>query len=233
MTISQFQGRFSVDGLPYTSVSSIIKTDAKLVQGNRSRALNGNKKQKAKSQSATGRGIAVHNAARKFLRTGECDLDPEYYDYFGGIHDWLSRLDLDTYWAEGPMRDDLAHLQQGPSAAVWCSKYRYIGIPDWVGKIGGVPSIIEFKTSDTLYRSEYNHKQFKQYSEWVKHHQAGMQIAAYANCWEETVGEKIEAGIIICGTQKETQFFIIEGDVLKKKLSAFHKLCREYRKIHG
>ena len=37
----------------------------------------------------------------------------------------------------------------------------------------------------------------------------------------------------IYGTQKEVRFFTIERDVLKKKLAAFHKLCREYRSIHG
>ena len=233
MTVSQFQGRFTVDGLPYTSVSSIIKTDTKLVQGNRSRALANKSKHKTKSQSATARGIATHNAVRQYLRTGECDLDPQYYQYFNGIHEWLGRLDLETWWAEGPVRDDLQYLQQGPSAAVWCNKHRYIGIPDWCGKLGGVPCIIEFKTSDTLYRSNYNHKRFSEYTEWVRHHQAAMQVAAYAHAWEETTGIDIDAGVIINSTPNECQLFMIEGDVLKKKLSAFHKLTRDYRSING
>ena len=233
MTVSQYQGRFTVDGLPYTSVSSIIKTDTKLVQGNRSRALANKSKQKTKTQSATARGIATHNAVRQYLRTGECDLDPQYYQYFNGIYDWLSRLDLETWWAESPMRDDLQHLQQGPSAAVWCDRYRYIGIPDYVGKIGGVPCVVEFKTSDSLYRDNYNYKVFWQYTEWVRHHTASMQVAAYANAWTQTTGEDVHTGIIINSTPDECQFFIIERDVMKKKLSAFHKLCREYRKING
>ena len=54
------------------------------------------------------------------------------------------------------MLDELQHLQQGPSAAVWCEKYRYIGIPDVVGKVGGVSCVIELKTSDTLYRNNYD-----------------------------------------------------------------------------
>ena len=125
------------------------------------------------------------------------------------------------------------HLQQGANDAVWDTKNRYVGIPDWVGKIGGVPAIIEFKTSDTLWRDNYNHKQFRQYSEWVRHHQASMQVAAYANAWRKTTGMPIGAGGIINSTPIECQLFIIEGEMLKKKLSAFHKLCREYRKIHG
>ena len=233
MTITQFQGRFTVDGLPFTSVSSIIKTDQRLVQGNRSRALANKSKQQSKTKSATARGIAVHSAVRQFLRTGECDLDPAYYDYFSGIQDWLTRLDLETWWAEQPVLDELQHLQQGPSAAVWCEKHRYIGVPDWVGKVGGVGCVLEFKTSDTLYRSNYNHKQFKQYAEWVKYHHAAMQVAAYANAWKETTDMDIDAGIIINSTPNECQLFIIEREEMKKKLTAFHKLCRDYRKIHG
>ena len=233
MTISQFQGRFTVDGLPFTSVSSIIKTDQRLVQGKRSRALANKSKTQSKSQSATARGIAVHNAARQFLRTGECDLDPQYYSYFAGIQDWLNRLDLETWWAEAPVLDELQHLQQGPSAAVWCEKRRYIGVPDWVGKVGGVGCVLEFKTSDTLDQNNYNYKQFKQYAEWVKYHQAAMQVAAYANAWKETTDMTIEAGIVINSTPDECQLFIIEKEEMKKKLTAFHKLCRDYRKIHG
>ena len=97
MSLSQFHGRFTVDGLPFTSVSSIIKTDQRLVQGNRSRALANKSKQQSKTKSATARGIAIHSAVRQFLRTGECDLDPAYYDYFAGIQDWLTRLDLETW----------------------------------------------------------------------------------------------------------------------------------------
>ena len=146
MSLSQFHGRFTVDGLPFTSVSSIIKTDQRLVQGNRSRALANKSKQQSKTKSATARGIAVHSAVRQFLRSGECALDPAYY-YFAGIQDWLTRLDLETWWAETPVLDELQHLQQGPSAAVWCEKYRYIGFPDWVGKVGGVSCVLEFKRS--------------------------------------------------------------------------------------
>ena len=233
MTISQYQGRFTVDGLPFTSVSSIIKTDQRLVQGNRSRALANKSKQKSKTKSATSRGIAVHGAVRQFLRTGECDLDPAYYDYFSGIQDWLTRLDLETWWAEAPVLEELQHLQQGPSVAVWCDKHRYIGVPDWVGKIGGVSCVLEFKTSDTLYRNNYNYKQFRQYAEWVKYHQASMQVAAYANAWKQTTDMSIDAGIIINSTPDECQLFIIERDELQKELKAFHKLCNDYRKIHG
>ena len=94
-------------------------------------------------------------------------------------------------------------------------------------------AIIEFKTSDTFYSDGYDYKQFKQFTEWGKFHQAVMQLAAYANSWRETIGTEIEAGIVICGNQKDVQFFTIQRDVLKKKLAAFHKLCREYRSIHG
>ena len=228
-----FSGKFAVDGLPYTSVSSIIKTDTKIVQGKKSRAASGKAANRSKHLSATARGTAVHSAVRSFIRTGECDLEPCYFDYFSGIQDWLSRLVLEPYWAEGPVLDKYQQLQQGPSAAVWCDKYRYIGVPDFVGKLGGVPVVIEFKTSDYLYRDNYDFRQFKQYSEWVRHHNAGMQVAAYANAWNPTTGDDIRTGVVINSTPDACQLFIIERDVMKKKLTAFHKLCKEYRKIHG
>lgn len=233
MTTTQYQGRFTVDGIPYTSVFSILKTDIKLAQSKRSAALSKSSSKKLKNKSATSRGIAVHAAVRQFLNTGDCDLAPEYYPYFDGIYDWLSRLDLDTWWAEGPMLDELQHLRNGPSAAVWCKNTRYIGIPDWAGTIGGVPCVVEFKTSDHLYRSTYNHKQFKQYYEWVKYNSAAQQTATYANAWTETTGMPIETGIVINSTPDDVQLFIIEKDEMKKKLSSFHKLVKDYRSIHG
>jgi 1,4-alpha-glucan branching enzyme len=76
VTVTQFSGKFAVDGLPYTSVSSIIKTDTKIVQGRKSKALSKTDGKRTKHLSATARGTAVHNAVRKFIRTGECNLNP-------------------------------------------------------------------------------------------------------------------------------------------------------------
>ena len=85
MTITQLQGRFTVDGLPFTSVPLVIKTDQRLMQGKRSQAFANKSKQQTKTKSATVRGIAVHSAVRQFLRSGQCNLDPAYYDYFSGV----------------------------------------------------------------------------------------------------------------------------------------------------
>ena len=228
MTTTLFSGKFAVDGRPYTSVSSIIKTDTKIVQGKKSRAASGKAANLSKHLSATARGTAVHKPVRKFIRIGECDLELCYFDYFSGIQDWLSCLDLEPYWAEGPMLEKYQHLQQGPSAAVWCDKYRYIGVPDFVGKLGGVPVVMEFKTSDYLYRDDYDFRQFKQYSDWVRHYNAGMEVAAYANVWNQTTADDIHKGVVINSTPEACQLFIIERDIMKKKLTAFHKLCKEY-----
>jgi len=66
-------------------------------------------------------------------------------------------------------------------------------VPDFVGKLGGVPVVMEFKASDYMYRDNYDFRQIKQYSEWVRHHNAGMQVAAYANAWNQTTGDDIHA----------------------------------------
>ncbi len=233
MSTTKYSG-FQVDGEVYTSVSSIIKSDKKHFQSRKSAAWASKRKSKSVQLDATSRGIAVHSAIRSFVRTGECDLDPAYFQYFDNVVSLLKQFDLDVWWAEEPVHPELQHLRSGNHSAVWSNKpHKYIGIPDIAGTIGGVPCIVEFKTSDKLIRSNYHPKQFSQYSEWVKYNCAAMQVAAYANAWNQRTSMPISTGIIINTTPTEAQLFIIEKDEMKKRLSSFHKLCKEYKHLYG
>ena len=56
----------------------------------------------ARSQFAAERGLAVHQAARDFLKHGEIDLPSKFYPYWDNIWKSLSILDIKPIWIEGP-----------------------------------------------------------------------------------------------------------------------------------
>ncbi|QNI53360.1 PD-(D/E)XK nuclease superfamily protein [Synechococcus sp. BIOS-E4-1] len=232
MTIA-YQG-FVVDGEAYPSVSSIIKSDPKHKQSKKSACLANQGKKKQHQLNSTNRGLAVHNACRQYLKTGECDLDPAYFKYFDPVHDLLKTLDLKLWWAEGPVLEELNHLRSGDKSAVWSNKpHKYIGIPDAAGLVGGVPCLLEFKTSTLPIRSNYNPKQFNQYSEWVRYSCAAQQVSAYIHAWNQRIKSRpIHTGLIINSTPEGAQLFIVEKGEVKKRLASFHKLCKEYKSLY-
>ena len=132
-----------------SAVTSILRSDEKLAASKKSRAAFRNKDDSARSKFATSRAIAAHSAMRQYLRKGQVDdLHPQYYPFFENLHNEVARLDLkDHLWIEGPVVDELSHLQNGMHAAVWNKKYRYAGCPDVVSHTGGSRVVIEFKTT--------------------------------------------------------------------------------------
>ena len=137
-------------------------------------------------------------------------------------------MDIEPYWIDGPVTDDLKHLQQGELAAVWNKRYGHAGKPDLVANIGGVNTVVEFKTSDQLWQSHYRFKDFANYQPYFKYAQAQMQIAAYGKAFSDTTKIPIEAGIIINAIRDEGQLFIVDKPDLKKSLTKFHKLAKKF-----
>ena len=221
--------RYSCNGVITPSVSTILKSDSKYKTYRQSlgasSAFNTRKDIQARQ-----RGVEVHSAARKFLRTGEVDLPEQYFPYWNNIYKSLALLEpRDVLWADGPNVEKLQHLQQGEHSAVWNSKYKYCGCPDFVAKCNGVSVLGEFKTSDTLFDSTYK-MNFHEYGSFFKYHQASMQLAGYVKAFEQTTGIRIDAGVIIVGTPSDSQLFILEKPQLKKALTKFHKLARDFHK---
>ncbi len=218
---------FECDGVVLPSVSAILKSDSKHKTNRKSNGLRNSEKQSAYESFATERGLAVHAAARSYLRDGEADLEEKFFPFFRNIQSKLEILDLEPYWAEEPVIPQLMHLKNNGCSAVWDNDNRYCGTPDYVGKVGGVPCVIEFKTSDNLYQTQY-HKDFKTYNNWFKFSQAAMQSAAYANAFSKTTGIEVNTAIIIVATRDEGQLFILEGEQFIYQLTKFHKLAKEY-----
>ena len=230
MTTTKYSG-FVCDGVPITAVSSILRSDNKHKSGRKSAALTC-RSASAKQMFATDRGIKVHRAVNTFLSTGEVDLEEKHFPYFRNIYEQLEVLEpTDIIWNEGPVLPEHQHLRQGEYSCVWDSKRGYGGVPDLIATIGSVRCLFEWKTSHDLYQSSYKYKDFKNYSKYLKYSHAAMQVAAYSNCVEKTMGIKIDCGIIITATRDESQLFIVD-EQLPKYLKDFHKLNSAYRKQH-
>ena len=213
---------YRCDGELLPSVSSILRSDPKYTNFNSS--LGARRGSYSSSEYANDRGHHVHNAARKYLITGEVDLPERYFDYWEHMHQQLMLLNLtDIIWAEQPLLPELKHLQNGDQSCVWNSKYKYCGCPDLVGSVGGVRALCEFKTSTMLFRDNYL-KDFSLYASWFLYHQASMQVAAYAKAFEKLTKIPIDVGIIIVATPSDSQLFVLEKPQLNSAFKKFKQL---------
>ena len=209
------------------SVSTILKADPKHKTFKQSLGAAGSERSR-RSLFAKDRGLQVHAAARRFIRTGEVDLAEKYFPYWANIHEALTLLDpQNVLWADGPVAESLQHLQQGEHSAVWDKQHKFVGCPDLVADCGGVRVMAEFKTSDSLFDSTYK-LNFKEYGSFYKYHQASMQLASYIDAFEKTTGITIDAGVIVVGTREESQLFVLEKPALQKGLKKFHKLAKDF-----
>lgn len=227
MNLQQNNQRYCCDGTILPSVSTILKSDPKHKTFKKSLGAAG-AEQSRRSLFAKERGLEVHAAARRFIRTGEVDLAEKYFPYWTNIQKSLSLLEPGKiWWADGPADDSLQHLQQGEHSAVWDKQHKYVGCPDLVADCGGVRILAEVKTSDTLFDSTYK-MDFKSYGSFFRFHQASMQVACYISAFEKTTGITIDAGVIVVGTRDESQLFILEKPELQKALKKFLKLAKDF-----
>jgi len=75
--------------------------------------------------------------------------------------------------------------------AIYSRKYKYTGRLDHVSKVDQVLSIVDFKASRHIYKTY------------------ALQVAAYANAYEEETGEKIEQAYILqIGEEETTPYFL-------------------------
>lgn len=227
MNLQQNIYRYKCDGIIMPSVSTILKADPKYKTFKQSLGANASDRSR-RNLFAKDRGLHVHAAARKFVRTGEVDLAEKYFPYWANIHEALTLLDpQNVLWADGPLDKSLQHLQQGEHSAVWDKQHKFVGCPDLVADCGGVKVLAEFKTSDTLFDSTYR-MDFKNYGSFYRFHQASMQVACYVDAFERTTGITIDAGVIVVGTREESQLFVLEKPELAKAVKKFHKLAKDF-----
>ena len=137
-------------------------------------------------RSAASRGTAVHHMCEDFLNNVEVTQEGrEFLPYclFTQLKPTLEKS-INNIFAQ--------------ECGLWSEKYRLAGRVDCIAEWNGVPSIIDFKTSRSERKDEYN---FEYY----------MQASAYAEMFEERTGREINQIVILVVTEDgQVQEFVKE-----------------------
>ena len=127
-------------------------------------------------RTAAGRGTAVHHMCEDFLNNKEVIKEDQKFlpwCLFSQLKPTLTKS-INNIFAQ--------------ECGLWSEKYRLAGRVDCIAEWNGVPSIIDFKTSRSERKDDYN---FEYY----------MQAAAYAEMFEERTGIEINQIVILVVTE--------------------------------
>ena len=127
-------------------------------------------------RTAAGRGTAVHHMCEDFLNNVEVTQEGrEFLPWclFSQLKPTLQKS-INNIFAQ--------------ECGLWSEKYRLAGRVDCIAEWNGVPSIIDFKTSRSERKDDYN---FEYY----------MQASAYAEMFEERTGIEINQIVILVVTE--------------------------------
>ena len=127
-------------------------------------------------RSAASRGTAVHHMCEDFLNNVE--VTKEGRDFLP----WCLFSQLK------PVLEKSINNIHAQECGLWSEKYRLAGRVDCIAEWNGVPSIIDFKTSRSERKDDYN---FEYY----------MQASAYAEMFEERTGIEINQIVILVVTE--------------------------------
>ena len=229
---SNNHGPILVDGECYPSVSKILASDPKKKSFYKSRGLKKRTRSPGSSETVEAgriRGRSLHECFSDYITTGEADVPPLYYEHWAQLHELISSFDItDLQWAERPLAPEHSKFQQGDTAVIYSKKSKYLGKPDLIASLGGVPCIWEIKTSNDLYSKNYDYTKFISYSSFLPYCHAALQVGAYRKAWAECTGQQIDTGIIINVTKNDSQLFIVERPELLSRQKSFTKLAKDY-----
>ena len=127
-------------------------------------------------RTAAGRGTAVHHMCEDFLNNKDVIKEDQKFlpwCLFSQLKPTLEKSINNIYAQE---------------CGLWSEKYRVAGRVDCIAEWNGVPSIIDFKTSRSERKDDYN---FEYY----------MQASAYAEMFEERTGIEINQIVILVVTE--------------------------------
>jgi genome maintenance exonuclease 1 len=127
-------------------------------------------------RTAAGRGTAVHHMCEDFLNNKEVIQEEQKFlpwCLFSQLKPTLTKS-INNIFAQ--------------ECGLWSEKYRLAGRVDCIAEWNGVPSIIDFKTSRSERKDDYN---FEYY----------MQASAYAEMFEERTGIEINQIVILVVTE--------------------------------
>jgi len=127
-------------------------------------------------RTAASRGTAVHHMCEDFLNNKEVNKEEQSFlpwCLFSQLKPTLEKS-INNIFAQ--------------ECGLWSEKYRLAGRVDCIAEWNGVPSIIDFKTSRSERKDDYN---FEYY----------MQASAYAEMFEERTGIEINQIVILVVTE--------------------------------
>ena len=127
-------------------------------------------------RTAASRGTAVHHMCEDFLNNKEV------------IKEEQSFLPWCLFSQLKPTLEKSINNIFAQECGLWSEKYRLAGRVDCIAEWNGVPSIIDFKTSRSERKDDYN---FEYY----------MQASAYAEMFEERTGSEINQIVILVVTE--------------------------------
>lgn len=216
--------RFEIDGVrhyrtgdkpdcAYPSVTSILSKTAG-AKANQMLAT-WNERNPGAREAAANRGSIIHAACEDYIRGRTVSVPDEYRPYWQGLAKHLDRYDH-FIWSERPLKPEWSFcVGEDKISRVWSHKHRYCGCPDLVGVKDGAIWIADFKTSVGPYSRYYPREDNRSmFGGWSKFQKCGIQLAAYALAFEETLGIKVDMAQMLVSTPEITQSFLLRGHEL-------------------
>jgi len=158
-------------------------------------------------RTAAGRGTAVHHMCEDFLNNKEVIKEDQKFlpwCLFSQLKPTLEKSINNIYAQE---------------CGLWSEKYRVAGRVDCIAEWNGVPSIIDFKTSRSERKDDYN---FEYY----------MQASAYAEMFQERTGIEINQIVILVVTEDGLvqEFVKDKNDYLQDLVDTIDQFTEEWVK---
>ncbi|QZI94369.1 PDDEXK nuclease superfamily protein [Methylophilales phage Melnitz EXVC044M] len=158
-------------------------------------------------RTAAGRGTAVHHMCEDFLNNKEVIKEEQKFlpwCLFSQLKPTLEKSINNIYAQE---------------CGLWSEKYRVAGRVDCIAEWNGVPSIIDFKTSRSERKDDYN---FEYY----------MQASAYAEMFQERTGIEINQIVILVVTEDGLvqEFVKDKNDYLQDLVDTIDQFTEEWVK---
>jgi hypothetical protein len=215
----------------YPSVTTILSKCA--TESSKKALKNWILKNPGGSAAAAKRGSAVHQACEDYIRGKEITIESEYQPFWNGISQHLDKYDS-FIWSEMPLRPEWSYCTgEDGISRVWSHKYGYCGCPDLVGIRNGTYIIADFKTSNQPYSRYYPKAKAdrSRFTGWNKFNKCAMQLAAYAQALDETLGINIDCAQIIVSTPEIDQSFILTREELDRHRTKWLQKIRRYQEI--
>ena len=184
-------------------------------------------------EAAAERGTAIHLACENYIRGLPVDVKPEYQPFWDGMARHLDKFDH-FVWSEAPLLPAWKHCTGDDGISrIWSHRYQYCGCPDLIGYRNDTAILLDFKTSNGPYSRYFptEAKDRNRFGGWQKFNKTTLQLGAYAQAAQETLGIEVNAAQILVTTTEITQSFLIRGDELVRGQYRFFQRVNQYYEL--